>query len=57
MRDVLSIKESARSIGVTANRVRALCREGRIRFLETPYGRVIRKKDLDAFIASRGHAK
>lgn len=50
---LVRVHDAARELQVTRSRVQQLLREGRLAFVPTPYGRLVRREALEALIAER----
>lgn len=49
----VAVSEAARRLLLSPDRVRGLCREGRLAFTATPYGRLIDVSSLEALRRER----
>lgn len=49
----LTISQAAQKAGVTTQRIHQLAQEGKIRFTQTPLGRLFSEKDVEEFWLER----
>jgi predicted site-specific integrase-resolvase len=51
--NLMSISEAARRAGLSAERIRQLCRAGQLQCIQTPLGRLVLADALERFLAER----
>ena len=50
---LLTIAQAAREAQLSADRIRQLVRQGRLEFVQTPYGRLVKAESLRRLLAER----
>lgn len=54
--EYMSVSQAATILSITPPRIRQLIQEGRLPFIRTPLGKLIRRDAVEAEVARRGHA-